>query len=117
LSSFLEEIYHSRTTIDFVQAFNRKIQGIPKDGQASKHAGRFIAFRATSRAGITKGRKITLPALLYSRSAALESLLSVALPSAGHFDSITPFLLTKTSVHFSTDTGSLFRFEQFTFQV
>jgi hypothetical protein len=117
LSSFLEEIYHSRPTIDFAKAFNRKIQGIPKDGQTSKHAGRFSAFRATSRAGITKGRKIALPALLYSRSAALESLLSVALPSARHFDSITPFLLTKTTVHFSTDNGSLFRFEQFTFQV
>jgi hypothetical protein len=84
---------------------------MPIGGQASKHAGRFSAFRATSRAGITKGRKIALPALLYSRLAALESLLSVALPSAKHFNSITQFLLTKTPVHFSTDNSSLFKFE------
>jgi len=88
-----------------------------KDGQASGHEGRFIAFRATGRAGNTKGRKIALPALPYSRSTALESFLSVALSSAGHFDCITLSLLTKTTVHFSTDNGSLFRFEQFTFQV
>jgi hypothetical protein len=93
------------------------IQGLPKDGQASKLTGRFFAFRATGRAGSTKGRKITLPALPYSCSAALNSLLSVALSSTGHFDCITPFLLTKTTVHFSTDISSLFRFEQFTFQV
>jgi hypothetical protein len=39
-----------------------------------------------------KGRKIALSALLYSRSTALESLLSVALSSVGLFDCTTRFL-------------------------
>jgi hypothetical protein len=50
-------------------------------------------FRATSRAGNAKGRKIALPALLYSRLTALRSLLSVALSSARQFDSITRIFL------------------------
>jgi len=78
-------------TVDDYNAQRKKqmIQVIAKDGRVSGHQGRFIAFRATSRAGRTKGRKIALPALLYSRSAALKSLLSVALSSAGRLDCIT----------------------------
>jgi hypothetical protein len=53
-------------------------QAMAKDGQASGHEGRFIAFWATSRAERKKGRKIALSALLYSRSTALESLLEAS---------------------------------------
>jgi len=52
---------------------------LPNDERGSGHEGRFIAFGATGRAGNAKGRKMALPALPYSRPAALESLLSVAL--------------------------------------
>jgi hypothetical protein len=68
------------------------IQVMTKDGRVFSHAGRFIAFQASGRAENTKGRKIALPALPYSRSTALESLLSVALSSVGLFDCITRFL-------------------------
>ena len=69
------------------------IQAAAKDGRASRQAGRFIAFWATSRAERTKGRKIALPALLYSRPTALESLLSVALSSVRQLDCISSFCL------------------------
>jgi hypothetical protein len=54
------------------------IQVMTKDGRVFSHAGRFIAFQATGRAENTKGRKIALSALPYSRSTALESLFEAS---------------------------------------
>jgi len=94
-----------KTAADYKStAKNRMAQVAAKDGRAPGHQGRFIAFRATSRAGRTKGRKIALPALLYSRPAALESLLSVALSSAGRSDCITLLFVQKMG-SFSMNTN------------
>jgi hypothetical protein len=52
-------------------------------------------FWATSRAESKTGRKIALPALLYSRLVTLGSLLSVALSFARQCDCITRFLFCR----------------------
>jgi|GEM_PF-3260836 hypothetical protein len=52
---FLAGSYH-RLTVGFTQRKNRMFQVIAKDGQASGHAGRFTAFRATGRTGKVQDR-------------------------------------------------------------
>jgi len=86
------------------------IQLLSKDGQASQHRQRFIAFRQPAGQVNKMGRKIALPALPYSRLTALRSLLSVALSSARLLDSITlAFFHTKWS-RFQFQNGPVFDF-------
>jgi hypothetical protein len=86
------------------------IQLLSKDGQASQHRQRFIAFRQPAGQVNKMGRKIALPALPYSRLTALRSLLSVALSSARLLDSITlAFFYPKWS-RFQLQNGPVFDF-------
>jgi hypothetical protein len=82
---------------------------LPNDEHGSEPEGRFIAFWATGKAGNAKGRKIALPALPYSRSAALESLLSVALSSAVQFAFYHPAFFMPKMALFSKLKWACFR--------
>jgi hypothetical protein len=86
------------------------IQLLSKDGQASQHRQRFIAFRQPAGQVNKMGRKIALPALPYSRLTALRSLLSVALSSARLLDSITLAFFPYKMVSFSISKWACFRF-------
>jgi len=60
---------------------------------ASRHSSRFIAFGLPAGQAAKRAGRLSHPALLYSRSTTLESLLSVALSFVEQLDCIIPFLL------------------------
>lgn len=86
------------------------IQLLSKDGRASQHRQRFIAFRQPAGQVNKMGRKIALPALPFSRLTALRSLLSVALSSARLLDSITLAFFHPKWSRFQLQNGPVFDF-------
>ena len=62
---------------------------------ASRHSSRFSAFGLPAGQAAKRAGRLSHPALLYSRSTTLESLLSVALSFVEQLDCIIQFLLEK----------------------
>lgn len=60
-----------------------------------RHSSRFIAFGLPAGQAAKRAGRLPQPALLYSRSTTLESLLSVALSFVERLDCIIQFLLEK----------------------